>query len=104
MERIQIKDHLLTEGIKRWKELIPKIIDEMFHSSKPPIKEVVNVLKRKEVKDWEGEWNFHVASINFTKLHVWQSLVKNVHYSGSQLLRKLDFDRDGTMYVFIFYP
>ena len=55
MERIQRKDHLLTEGIKRWKELIPKIIDKMFRSSKPPIKEVVNVLKRKEVKDWEGE-------------------------------------------------
>jgi formate dehydrogenase maturation protein FdhE len=54
MERIQRKEHLLTDGIKRWKELIPKIIDEMFRSSKPPIKEVVNALKRKEVKDWEG--------------------------------------------------
>ena len=24
------------------------------------------------VKNWEGELKFHVASINFTKLHVWQ--------------------------------
>ena len=91
MERIQRKDHLLTEGIKRWKELIPKIIDEMFRSSKPPIKEVVNVLKRKEVKDWEGEWNFHVASINFTKLHVWQSLVKKRTLFRKSIIEKTRF-------------
>ena len=99
MERIQRKEHLLTEGIKRWKELIPTIIDEMFRSSKPPIKEVV---KGRKLRIGKVSGNFHVASINFTTSHVWQSLLENVHYSGSQLLRTFDLDIDGIMYVF--YP
>ena len=70
MERIQRKENLLTDGVKRWKELIPKMIDEMFRSLKPAIKEVVNDVKRKEVKDWEGMFvAFTIMCINLKSEH-----------------------------------
>lgn len=54
IERRERKDNLLQDGVKRWKELVPKVVNEMFCSSKPAVKEVADQLKRKKVEEWEG--------------------------------------------------